>query len=113
MGGDTALPDDVKLALYRVAQEGLNNVVKHAHATRAAVSLHAGPENVVLCVEDDGRGFDFNPEDVPTDHFGLRIMRERMAEIGGTLRIKSQSGKGTTITASWPRHRRENGYDAG
>jgi PAS domain S-box-containing protein len=113
MGGDIALPDDVKLALYRVAQEGLNNVVKHSLATRAAVSLHAGPENVVLCVEDDGRGFDFKPDDVPTDHFGLRIMRERMAEVGGTLQIESHSGKGTTITASWPRHRRENGYDAG
>jgi signal transduction histidine kinase len=111
MGGDLALPDDVKLALYRVAQEGLNNVVKHALATRASVSLHAEPENVVLCVTDDGRGFDFKPEDVPTDHFGLRIMRERMAEIGGTLQVESQPGKGTTIVASWPGQRRDNGHD--
>lgn len=109
--GSMTFPNDVKLALYRVAQEGLNNVVKHALATHACVSVHVKPEKVVMRIEDDGRGFDFEPEDVPAAHFGLRIMRERMAEIRGTLRVKSQSGEGTTVMATWPREQRDNGHD--
>jgi PAS domain S-box-containing protein len=93
------LPPDVQIALYRIAQEALNNVVKHAQASRASMDLQCRPEKVVFRVRDDGGGFD--PEDVLPDHFGLSIMRERAESIGAILEITSRPGAGTQVMVEW------------
>jgi len=99
--GNISPPVDVKIALYRIVQEALNNVVKHARASEATLSLRADAEgNLVLHITDDGRGF--NPEDVSAGSFGLGIMEERATAIGADLTIESQAGVGTTITLTWP-----------
>jgi signal transduction histidine kinase len=97
--GEGHLPGDVQVALYRVAQEALQNVVKHAKARHVWVALHLAPYAATLAVRDDGRGFE--PDQIPADHFGLAIMRERLAAVGGTVNIESQPGEGTTLTARW------------
>jgi len=88
------LAPEVETHLYRVAQEALNNVFKHAGATRASVLLERRREEVVLVIEDDGRGFD------PTARisgFGLVGIRERAAIVGGSLQVESTPGRGTTV----------------
>lgn len=98
--GECTCAPHVKVALYRIAQEALNNVAKHANATEARVSLRCGPEGMKLHISDDGRGFDV--ESVPPDHLGLTIMRERADAIGADLTIESISEAGTTVTVVWP-----------
>ncbi len=108
------LPDEVHVALYRIAQEALNNVVKHAEAKRAEVRLtcarvgrtegtgKTGPDapvQVELRISDDGRGF--NPATVAPDHLGLGIIRERAQAIGAKLRVESGVGKGTVVEVTW------------
>jgi two-component system nitrate/nitrite sensor histidine kinase NarX len=95
----SGLPDDVKVALYRIAQEGLNNVTKHASAGRIDLSLRVSREGVELRIRDDGRGFD--PGDVPRDHFGLINMYERAESVGAELTLKSEIGRGTEISVVW------------
>ncbi len=97
--GQGPLPVDVKIALYRIAQESLNNMVKHAQATKATVSLRCEPERVVLRVTDDGRGFD--QASIRPDSLGLGIMRERASSIGARLAIQSEVGQGTRVEAIW------------
>jgi signal transduction histidine kinase len=99
-----ALPPDVHVAIYRITQEALNNVVKHARASQAAVSLRCTPHTeggVELQVSDDGRGFD--PSSVPSDHLGLGlgIIRERAEAVGATLKLESQPGHGTQVIVLW------------
>ena len=98
MEGNRKLPADVQVSLYRIAQEALNNVVKHAKATQAVVCLRLD-EEVRLSIEDNGCGFD--PALVPPDHLGLRIMRERAALAGAELSIYSEPGEGTQISVTW------------
>ncbi|HZG68170.1 MAG TPA: GAF domain-containing sensor histidine kinase, partial [Herpetosiphonaceae bacterium] len=102
VAGEGGLPDDVQVALYRVTQEALNNIVKHAQARHVQVTLQLTPDAATVEVRDDGRGFD--PAAVPPDHFGLAIMRERMAAVGGTATVVSQPGQGSTLTARWHQH---------
>lgn len=97
-GGDD-LPADVHVAVYRIAQEALNNVARHARAEHAHVELLAGPELVRLRVADDGRGFEQRPFG-PT-HLGLRSLRERAAEVGAELHIASAPGRGTEVVVEW------------
>jgi signal transduction histidine kinase len=97
--GKCDLPNEVKVALYRIAQEALNNIAKHAAASNARVSLHCQEGQARLHVEDDGRGFD--PESIHSDSLGLGIMRERARDIGATLTIRSRTGEGTDILAIW------------
>jgi PAS domain S-box-containing protein len=97
--GHTQLPSDVQVALYRIAQEALNNVAKHARARQVEVLLRCSPERVALTVRDDGSGFDLL--DVTADHLGLRIMRERAAAVGAQLDIESRSGHGTRVHVAW------------
>ncbi|GAB2998123.1 sensor histidine kinase [Amycolatopsis acidiphila] len=85
--------------LFRVAQEALSNVAKHADATQVAVTLTYLEDALLLDVHDDGSGFD--PE-ATTDGYGLVGMRERLARIGGTLTIESGAGYGTTLNAAVP-----------
>jgi signal transduction histidine kinase len=85
--------------LYRIAQEALNNVAKHAGANQATVRLCCEPERVELHITDDGRGFDVGS--IPPDHLGVGIMRERAEAIGAILTIESQAGIGTEIAVAW------------
>jgi signal transduction histidine kinase len=95
-----ALPSDVKVALYRIAQEALNNIAKHARATNVAVHFHAqGAGGARLIVADDGNGFELGA--VAHDKMGLRIMRERADRVGASLVIDTEPDGGTTISAGW------------
>lgn len=104
--GQRPLPPDVQVALYRIAQETLNNVAKHAMASRADVSLVYGADNVELCLRDDGQSFD--PSQIPPGHLGVGIMRERAVAVGAGLAIESRPGRGTRVNVTWP----ENGRSA-
>jgi signal transduction histidine kinase len=98
--GDRELPDDVTLTLYHIAQEALNNVVRHAEATWVAITLLDEPDRVALHIRDDGRGFD--PQVIPAGHMGISIMAERAQKIGADFHIHSQPGRGTEVIATWP-----------
>ncbi len=97
--GNTALPSTVQIALYRITQEALNNVAKHAGAAKVSVALKTESGRAALRVQDDGLGFD--PGDVLPDRMGLSIMRERAERIGATCQILSQPGHGTQIVVNW------------
>lgn len=108
--GEYSLPSEVHVAMYRILQEGLNNIVKHAGATQAMIKMSLSQERVVLELEDDGCGFD--PEKVSQDRFGLKIMMERAKEIDAILSVVSEKGQGTTIKVLWPAQKEEeNGED--
>jgi signal transduction histidine kinase len=91
----------VKEALYRVGQEALNNIAKHASAKAVVITLEAREGELVLRVRDDGRGFDA-AKSFP-GHLGLRSMRERAASVGGDIVISSSPGQGTEVTLRVPR----------
>lgn len=97
--GEGKLPADVKVALYRLCQEGLNNIAKHAGASQVDVQLQCEMGAVELRIRDDGRGFD--PDQTPPGHYGLNMMRERATGVGATLSISSQPGHGTEIFIHW------------
>jgi PAS domain S-box-containing protein len=101
IAGRCPLSPDVQVAFYRIAQEALNNVAKHATADRATVQLRCEPSHVCLQICDDGRGFETRA--VPPDHLGLGIMRERAEAAGIELLIQSQVGQGTQVSAQWSR----------
>ena len=96
--GERPLPPDVQLTLYRITQEALNNIVKHARASKAVVQLRLGP-TVRLTIADTGIGFD--PSAVTADHLGLKIMRERAEAVGARVTLYSEPGAGTQITVVW------------
>lgn len=100
LGSEPAIPLAVKEALYRIGQEALHNVVKHAHARRVEVRLSAGPHEVVLEVSDDGIGFD--PGSSRPGHLGLQSMRERAAERHGNVLVKSRIRAGTLVRVRLP-----------
>ncbi len=87
-------------ALYRIGQEALHNVVKHANASNTTIRIVHDGERVRLSVTDDGVGFD--PDSVPRGHLGLIGMRQRVDLVGGELMVESLAGQGTTIAASVP-----------
>jgi signal transduction histidine kinase len=93
------LPSEVETVLYRVVQEALTNVIKHAQAESVSVLLHTKPGKVAVVIEDDGRGFTDNDE--AGDGIGLVGMRERVALVGGRLQVES-SEVGTTIVVEVP-----------
>lgn len=94
------VPLRMKESLYRVAQEALNNIVKHARASHVTVSLACLNGTIRMEVKDDGAGFDTS-QDYP-GHFGLHTMRERIEELGGELLVESRPQNGTRIFASVP-----------
>ena len=98
---------EIETNLYRIAQEALNNVAKHAYATRADVLLGRRGADVVLVVEDDGVGFDAVAKEAGDCGLGLVGMRERAALIGGVLEIESACGRGTTVFVRVPRLAKE------
>jgi signal transduction histidine kinase len=99
LGPGERLPADAETALYRIVQEALTNIVKHAHASRVSVLLTRHGGTVKAMVEDDGRGFD--PTAGREDGVGLLGMRERLALLGGRLEIESGEA-GTTVVAEVP-----------
>ena len=96
------LTSEIDSALYRITQEALINVAKHARAGNVAVLLDGHSGRVSLIVEDDGLGFDMNQPIGPRSRFGLVGMRERASLLGGTLDIESHPGRGTTVVARIP-----------
>jgi signal transduction histidine kinase len=98
--GEVRLPDEVESALYRVVQESLTNIAKHASAKAVSISLTRKGSAVAAVIEDDGVGFD--PRVVRGGGIGLLGMRERLALIDGRLEIESRPGAGTTIVAEVP-----------
>jgi signal transduction histidine kinase len=98
--GDARLPSETETVLYRLVQEALTNVVKHAAATSVSIVLTRRDDGVSLLVEDNGRGF--APGDVSPDALGLVGMRERLALLGGTLAIEAPPGEGTSLAAHVP-----------
>jgi two-component system nitrate/nitrite sensor histidine kinase NarX len=104
-------PADVHVALYRIAQEALNNVAKYSEASQALVKLRSVPPPggdtsttraayLELCVRDDGRGFELHQ--TPGRSMGLKIMQERALMVGAEVQIESRIGSGTTVTVTWP-----------
>lgn len=95
------LPAHVETALFRIVQEAVNNVIRHAQARRLSVMLTRDAERVQLCISDDGLGFDAQ---LPRSgrHIGLWSMCERVEQLGGQFELTSAPGQGTTVTASLP-----------
>ncbi len=98
--GDRRLPADAETAFYRIVQEALTNVVKHAHARRVSITLVRKESSAVVVVEDDGHGFE--PDAVRRGALGFVGMRERVALVGGRLTVESSPGAGTTLVAEVP-----------
>ncbi len=98
--GDCDIPQEVKIAIYRIAQEALNNIVKHSGATLAEVELDCAESGVALRIADNGRGF--NLGGVTSGSLGLGIMRERAASVGALLTVDSVPEQGTKIIVTWP-----------
>jgi signal transduction histidine kinase len=92
---------DVETNLYRITQEALNNILKHAQATQADVILERRNEIIMLIIEDNGKGFD-PTEATQGTAMGLVTMRERAALVNGTIEIESAPGHGTTIFVHVP-----------
>ena len=102
---ETRVPDHIELALYRIAQECLQNVVKHAEADRARLTFSVDDRVARLEIVDDGKGFDTFEHPLGSDEmggYGLLSMAERAEIVGGRLHIRSRPGAGTTVTASIP-----------
>ncbi|MBN1262374.1 MAG: GAF domain-containing protein [Anaerolineae bacterium] len=111
--GECHLATSVHVALYRIAQEALNNVVKHARASHVWVTLRCiatetgriSRERVELEIRDNGRGFDLAC--VPPDCLGLHILRERAEAVGAALELQSNIGQGTWVFVTWPGENRK------
>jgi PAS domain S-box-containing protein len=97
--GHTKLPADVQVVFYRIAQEALNNILKHSEATTVHTRLMLKVDQAELHIADNGRGFDKNI--IPANHFGLSTITERAREIGAVLTVDSAMGKGTQLTLIW------------
>ena len=95
--GDRRLPPEAETALYRIVQEGLTNVVKHAAAHRVSITLVRKEAAAVVVIEDDGQGFDL--EAVRAGALGFTGMRERVELVGGRLTVETSPGAGTTVVA--------------
>ncbi len=105
VGQERRLPREAELALYRIAQQALNNVVRHAHAQRASLQIGFSDREIKLEVSDDGNGFELprTPTDFATGgHFGLLGIRERADLIGARLEVQSQPGRGTRLFVRLP-----------
>jgi PAS domain S-box-containing protein len=99
------VPGSLKILIYRILQEALNNVAKHSHADTVNLSLKKNNQKIELIIEDNGKGFDLHQVLRTDGHargLGLQGMRERTELFGGSIDLKSETGKGTTICAKWP-----------
>ncbi|MBU0698935.1 MAG: sensor histidine kinase, partial [Proteobacteria bacterium] len=99
------LDNTTNINIYRLVQEGLNNIRKHADTLRATIKLISAYPNIILTIEDDGKGFDVEERLATMNHkkrMGLQSMRERAMLLGGKIAIQSQPGKGTKIVVKVP-----------
>jgi two-component system nitrate/nitrite sensor histidine kinase NarX len=97
--GQGALPADVQVAIYRICQEALNNVAKHAAASNVEIDLKHEGTAIDLSIRDDGQGFEL--ERTASGHYGLSMMQERAEGVGARLSITSQPGHGTELIIRW------------
>ena len=100
--GDASMGREQEEGLFRIVQESLNNVSKHARVDRALVTLHGTNGRVVLAVEDQGVGFDVSAVPPGAGHMGLTSIRERTEMLKGNLKVESSPDKGTRITVDIP-----------
>jgi len=99
------VPEPLKIVIFRILQEAINNVAKHSEADRVRVTLKEEHGDICLTIEDNGKGFEVDggvSHDPSVRGLGLASMKERTEHAGGTFSIDSQAGKGTTIRALWP-----------
>jgi signal transduction histidine kinase len=104
-GGERRLPQGIEIALFRVAQEALTNIVKHAGAESALIAVDINDTEAFLEIEDDGRGFNPREATRPSEKgqgLGLLGMKERVAALGGTISISSREGHGTSVKVHIP-----------
>jgi two-component system nitrate/nitrite sensor histidine kinase NarX len=97
--GKTSLPANVQVAFYRVCQESLNNISRHAHASHVKIDLRQNGAGIEMQIGDDGQGFD--TAQIFSGHYGLGIMRERAGDAGAEISILSQPGQGTECRMLW------------
>jgi signal transduction histidine kinase len=97
--GDDTIRSDVQVALYRICQEGLNNIVKHAGASHVKINLQYSADEVEMRIRDNGRGFD--PDLALPGHYGLSMMHERAHSVGAELNIVSRPGEGVELVLRW------------
>jgi len=97
--GPVSVPPPVKEAFYRVAQEALNNIAKHAASSQVTIRLQGHAGSSEMLIRDDGIGF--APTDLTAESLGLQIRRERAAAVGAQLTVDSAPGAGTTVRLSW------------
>jgi signal transduction histidine kinase len=102
-------PEDVVIFMYRIAQEALNNVARHAMASEVIVELTGDDEDIELLIKDDGNGFDLR--EIPAGHFGVTIMQERAKSIGAKMEIVSSIGEGTQVFVSWSAPGKDNEHE--
>ena len=100
LGEEPHIPIEMKHALYRIAQEALHNIVKHARASMVILRLAGEANEIILEVRDNGRGFD--PAGSFPGHLGLRSMHERATKVGGTLTMESLQGQGARVEVRLP-----------
>ncbi|MBN2085494.1 MAG: PAS domain S-box protein [Anaerolineales bacterium] len=100
LSGEGSLPAEPQVAFYRICQEALNNIAKHAGATRVEIGLSRDPEGLELRIRDNGRGFAAD-EPAPSGHYGLGMMRERAEAVKAEYAVASRPGAGTEITLRW------------
>ena len=96
---DGRIPDDVQFTFLRVAQESLNNIIKHSRARNIKIVFDAMPRQAFISISDDGRGFDL--QSTLLDQVGLKIMHERAQKVGADLSVMSTLGGGATVTLIW------------
>jgi signal transduction histidine kinase/ligand-binding sensor domain-containing protein len=101
---DNVFPDDLRINFYRIVQEGVNNMVKHAEATRGSVTAQRTATSVILTITDNGRGMPTEPRSVREGPggFGLTGMRERATVLNGMFHVRSESGAGTQLIVDFP-----------
>jgi PAS domain S-box-containing protein len=94
---------NAKTHLYRITQESLSNIIKHAEATKASVQMYGMDDQIQLTIEDNGKGFDPAHVDNTDAHHGLENIRHRVGSLNGTITVESHPGKGTTILVTVPK----------
>ncbi len=100
ISGEGSLPAETQVAIYRICQEALNNIAKHAKASQVEIELRQDPGKLALHIRDNGCGF-VTGEMPPSGHYGLEMMRERAEAVGAALTITSRPGRGTEVEIHW------------
>jgi signal transduction histidine kinase len=102
---EAEIPSALKIVIYRITQEAMNNIVKHSKANLVLLSLRKMNRKMEVTIQDDGQGFNLEKvisQGSPKEGLGLSSMKERTELAGGSFTIESAQGKGTIIRASWP-----------